>query len=103
LVDLGALDVDSFISAVRHVVPKKRKLTAAEIAELKREHAKTVEPLRKARMEIFAIERELSELVNVEYGLTREDVDLMWKTAPPRMPTPTGLATREPTGEEEEE
>jgi Eco57I restriction-modification methylase len=104
LADLGALDVDAFTSAVRHVVPKQRKLTAADIAELKREHAKTIEPLRKARSEIFAIERSLSDLVNAAYGLMSEDVDLLWKTAPLRMPfTPAGLATREPTGDEEEE
>jgi hypothetical protein len=82
LADLGALDVDAFTSAVRHVAPKKRKLATAEIAELKREHAKTIEPMRKARREVFAIERALSDLVNAAYGLTPEDVDLMWKSAP---------------------
>jgi hypothetical protein len=80
-----------------------RKLTAAEIAELKREHAKTIEPLRKARVEIFGIESALSDLVNAAYGFTKNDVDLMWKSAPLRMPfTPAGLATREPTGNEDE-
>ena len=28
----------------------------------------------------------LSDLLNQAYGLTPEEVDLMWKTAPPRMP-----------------
>jgi hypothetical protein len=32
------------------------------------------------------LERKLSDLVNVAYGLTPEDVGLMWRTAPPRMP-----------------
>lgn len=86
--------VDDFVQAVRDALPKKRKLTAADIAELKREHAATIEPTRQARAEIFALERKLSDLVNEAYGLTPEDVALMWRTAPPRMPfTPAGLAT----------
>ena len=104
LADLGALDADAFTSAVRHAVPMKRKLTATEIAELKREHGKTIQPLRKARAEIFALETALSELVNAAYGLTPEDVDLMWKSAPLRMPfTPAGLASKEPTADEDED
>ncbi len=31
-------------------------------------------------------ERRLADLVNQAYGLTPEEIDLMWKTAPPRMP-----------------
>lgn len=104
LTDLGALDVDAFTSAVRNVLPKKHKLTAAEIGELKREHAKTIEPIRTARMDIFAIEQGLSDLVNAAYGLTADEVNLMWETAPPRMPfTPAGLANEEPTDDHEDE
>lgn len=103
LADLGALDADTFTSAVRHVIPKKRKLTAAEIADLKREHAKTIEPLRKARMEIFARERDLSDLVNAAYRLTADEVSLMWETAPPRMRfTPAGLNIADPIDDEDE-
>jgi hypothetical protein len=37
------------------------------------------------------IERKLSDLVNAAYGLAPEEVALMWRTAPPRMPlAPTG-------------
>lgn len=87
-----ALDADSFVGAVVDALPKRQKLSAANIAELKREHATTIEPARQARAEIFALERQLSDLVNAAYGLTPEDVALMWRTAPPRMPfTPTGL------------
>ena len=34
----------------------------------------------------FHLERTLSDLVNQAYGLTPEEVQLMWATAPPRMP-----------------
>jgi hypothetical protein len=34
------------------------------------------------------LERTLSDFVNQAYGLTPAEIDLMWKTAPPRMPIP---------------
>lgn len=87
------LEFDAFLKAVRNNMAKGHKLTAAEISVLRREYATTIEPSRQVRAEIFAMERKLSDLVNEAYGLTPEEVDLMWRTAPPRMPfTPTGLA-----------
>lgn len=80
------LDADGFAAAVRKTLPKSRKISAAEIARLKQEHATTVEPARRAAREALALERRLSDLVNAAYGLTPEDVALMWATAPPRMP-----------------
>ena len=42
------------------------------------------------------INRRLSDLVNEAYGLTPDDVRLMWATAPPRMPlTPQGQGPSE--------
>jgi hypothetical protein len=32
------------------------------------------------------LEQRVAELVNAAYGLTAEEVALMWRTAPPRMP-----------------
>jgi hypothetical protein len=46
------------------------------------------------RSEVLASERRLSDLVNEAYGLTTDEVELMWQTAPPRMPfTPQGFST----------
>ncbi len=81
-----ALDGDAFLKAVREALPKKRMITAAEIAELSREHSVTIGPARRARGETLALEKRLSELVNDAYGLTPEENDLVWETAPPRMP-----------------
>jgi hypothetical protein len=39
-----------------------------------------------ASTQSLAPERQLSDLVNAAYGLTPEEVALMWATAPPRMP-----------------
>lgn len=80
------LDADSFAAAVRGALPKRRNLSAAEVARLKAEHAETVEPTRLAIAEVVRLERQLSNLVNEAYGLTPDDVRLMWETAPPRMP-----------------
>ena len=87
-----ALDADAFVGAVVAALPKRTKFSAADIADLKREHAATIEPARQARARMFNLERELSDVVNAAYGLTPEEVALMWRTAPPRMPfTPAGL------------
>ena len=84
------LDANAFVDAVRKALPKSRKLSAADIARLKQEHADTIEPARRAAAKSLALERRLSDLVNAVYGLTPEEIDLMWRTAPPRMPfTPT--------------
>lgn len=79
------LDADSFVDAVKANLPKS-KLTASQIADLKREHGETLKPARNAVAEIAVLELKLSNLVNQAYGLTEDEVDLMWKTSPPRMP-----------------
>jgi hypothetical protein len=43
-------------------------------------------PLQKLAREADALERRVSDLVNAAYGLTPDEVKLMWDTAPPRMP-----------------
>ena len=104
LLNVTALGAEDFVAAVKAALPKKQNLTAARLAELKREHAATVEPARLARAEIFALEQKLSDLVNEAYGLTPKEVDLMWRTAPPRMPfTPAGLQSQEDAVDEEDE
>jgi len=104
LSDVTALDADAFIAALIDELPKRRKLSVNDIADLKREHAGTIEPARLARLDIFQLEQELSGLVNAAYGLTQDEVALMWRTAPPRMPfTPAGLASiaAEPAADDE--
>ena len=43
---------------------------------------------RTAAAESLRLETELSDLVNQSYGLTPDEIALMWRTAPPRMPIP---------------
>jgi hypothetical protein len=88
-----ALDVDGFVGAVASALPKTRKLTAAEVGELRREYKATVEPARETRGQMRVLERRVADAVNAAYGLTPAEAELMWHTAPPRMPlSPSGEA-----------
>ena len=55
--------------------------------------AETAEPARTARAAALGDERTLSDIVNRAYGLTPEDIALMWRTAPPRMPLASPMPT----------
>jgi hypothetical protein len=96
------LDADAFVAGLKKAMPQKKKLSSAEIARLVQERSTTVEPVRLANGIILTIERKLSDLVNEAYGLTPEEVRLMWETAPPRMPfTQAGLTYNEDNRSEE--
>jgi hypothetical protein len=85
---LTELDSDSFIAEVKRIRGRKLPLTAASLAALRDEYARSIEPARTRTSEARNLENELSDLVNQAYGLTAEEIALMWNTAPPRMPTP---------------
>jgi hypothetical protein len=80
------LSDEGFVRTVRAAFPRERKWSAADIARLKQEYATTLTPAREATAEVLTLDRELSALVNAAYGLSKEEVALMWRTAPPRMP-----------------
>jgi hypothetical protein len=80
------LDCDSFVAEVRKIRGKKRPLSAAGLANLRNEYARSIEPARALAAEALTLENQISDLVNQAYGLTPEEVALMWQTAPPRMP-----------------
>jgi hypothetical protein len=86
LTEASQLDSDGFIAAVRSALPKRTVLSPARLAQLRDAFAETLEPARADRATADADERALSEIVNQAYGFTPEDVALMWRTAPPRMP-----------------
>lgn len=58
------------------------------IPHIREEHTRTVAPMARRLAEAMRHEQRLSDLVNEAYGLTPDDVALMWRTAPPRMPVP---------------
>ncbi|MGX4806867.1 Eco57I restriction-modification methylase domain-containing protein [Bradyrhizobium guangdongense] len=100
----SALSFDEFVAAVKSGLARGRKLTAAEIAELKREYRATIEPVRSSRGMVARLEISVSNAVNAGYGLSQEDIALMWSSAPPRMPfSPQGLAADEAGSGSEDE
>ncbi len=87
LEDFAALDVDAFVEEVRKRRPKgEGRLTPGALRDLRFGYEEQATPVREARVEAARLERRLSDLVNEAYGLTPEEVDLLWQTAPPRMP-----------------
>ena len=62
----------------------------ADVKRLKAEHGQSVQPLQALAREAAVLERQVSDLVNKAYGLTPDEVALMWQTAPPRMPVGPG-------------
>jgi hypothetical protein len=82
------LDSDGFVAEIRKIRGKKKPLTAAGLKVLRDEYARSIEPARRLAAEAMQLEYEISDLVNEAYGLTPEEIALMWATAPPRMPLP---------------
>jgi methylase of polypeptide subunit release factors len=88
LQSLITLDSNAFVAEVKRVRGKNQPLTAAALQALRQEHATTIEPARSLAAEALQLECRINDLVNQAYGLTPEEIDLMWQTAPPRMPIP---------------
>ncbi len=82
------LDSDAFIAEVKKLRGKKKPLSLAALRSLRDEHERTIIPARTLAREALGLEQQISDLVNAAYGLTPEEVRLMWETAPPRMPIP---------------
>lgn len=89
------LSDETFHAELRKRRPKARgalkPAQSREIDEVWREFAL---PARQRLAKIDRLEAEIAGAVERAYGLTSEDVALMWRTAPPRMPgrQPPGIA-----------
>jgi hypothetical protein len=84
LLAVTELDSDTWVGEVKRIRGKKLPLTAARVHALSAEYTRSIEPALAA--ETLKLERTLSDLVNQACGLTPAEIDLMWKTAPPRTP-----------------
>ena len=80
------LDSDTWVGEVKRIRGKKQPLTAAGVQGLRAEYTRTIDPARALAAETLTLERTLSDLVNEAYALTPAEIDLLWKTAPLRMP-----------------
>jgi len=83
----AALDEAAFVEEVRKRRSKSAgKLTPAALRALRDGYAEQATPVQQRQAEALRLERRLADLVNQAYGLTPEEIDLLWRTAPPRMP-----------------
>ena len=80
------LDSDGLVSEVKKARGKKKPLTAPGLKALRDEYIRLIEPGRQLAAEALKLEQQISDLVNQAYGLTADEVSLLWHTAPPRMP-----------------
>ena len=86
LQSLFELDSDAFVAEVRKIRGKKKPLSSPALRSLRDEYTRSIEPARQLAAEALALEHQLSDLVNAAYGLTADEINLLWQTAPPRMP-----------------
>jgi hypothetical protein len=86
LQDVPSLDADTLSAEVQKLRGRRKPLSAAQLNALKAMHARSVTPLQALAAEARQLEHRVAGLVNAAYGLTPEEVALMWRTAPPRMP-----------------
>jgi len=86
LENFSSLDLDEFIKEIRKRKPKGASFSPQAVRQAKEAYNDYTPKIRDRNAEIQQLERRLSELVNQAYQLTPEEVELMWQTAPPRMP-----------------
>lgn len=80
------LDLETFIREVRTGRGRRTTLSVAAHRSLKEEHERLILPAQALANEARVLESRASDLVDEAYGLKPEDVQLVWETAPPRMP-----------------
>lgn len=86
LARLAELSAADFLAEVKAIRGRSAPLGVADVKRLNEAYAASVLPLHANAREADRLERRVSDLVNAAYGLTPDDVALLWKTAPPRMP-----------------
>jgi len=81
------LEADAFVNEVRKRRPKRvGSLTPAALKDLRVGYLEQATAIRQRHAEAGTLEGRIADLINVAYGLTPSEVDLLWSTAPPRMP-----------------
>jgi type I restriction-modification system DNA methylase subunit len=87
LEDFANLDADTFVQEVKKRKPKSAGgLSPAALKVIRQVYNDYAPEIQFRKTEALTLEHRLSDLVNQAYELTAEEIDLMWKTAPPRMP-----------------
>jgi hypothetical protein len=88
LEDFASLDCDQFVHEIKNRKPKSAVLNPKALKGLREVYNDYAPHIQNRRAVALSLETRLSNLVNQAYGLKPEEIELMWKTAPPRMPIP---------------
>ena len=76
-----------FIETIRQRLPKTSGgLSPKGLKEVENVYQEYAIPMQSDRAEATRLEHRLSDLINQAYQLTPAEIELMWRTAPPRMP-----------------
>lgn len=80
------IDSETFVTEVKKRRSGGSSVTSGELRRLREEYGTLTEYLSRKTREASKLESQVSDLITRSYGLTPDDVGLMWDTAPPRMP-----------------
>ena len=87
LEDFASLTQADFVQAIRDRLPKiSGDLSPKAFKAVNEAYQEYAIPIQRDRAEANRLEHRLSDLINQAYQLTPEEIELMWRTAPPRMP-----------------
>ena len=87
LENIAELDIQAFIDEVgKRRTKTAKKLTPAARRFLQDGYVEQVLPWQQDQTEAKLLEHRVSDLINSAYGLTSEEIALLWATTPPRMP-----------------
>lgn len=89
LENFADLSFEELIEEVIKQLPKSKSsdpLGVKGLKSIREAYQEYVPGIQTRKQEALTLEKRLSDLVNQAYQLTPEEIELMWKTAPPRMP-----------------
>ncbi|RFP56034.1 MAG: class I SAM-dependent DNA methyltransferase [Limnothrix sp. CACIAM 69d] len=86
LADFAQLSLDEFRAELKKRCPKGTSIGPKQVKAIDLAYSDYATPIQQRNAEILRREQRLSDLVNQAYQLTPEEIELLWKTAPPRMP-----------------
>jgi hypothetical protein len=87
LEDFSSLSQVEFVQAIRDRKPKTSGgLSPKGLKEVENVYQEYAIPMQSQKSEATRLEHRLNDLINQAYQLTPEEIELMWRTAPPRMP-----------------
>ena len=85
--NFASLSQVEFVETIRQRMPKTSGgLSPKGLKEVENVYQEYAMPMQSDRLTANRLEHRLNDLINQAYQLTPAEIELMWRTAPPRMP-----------------